>query len=368
MTDNPRIGKDVIESLTLGMYEDCRFIYREYIQNSADQVDKAVAEGLINAGEDEIHITINPKERCIVIEDNATGISSDKVIPILRNIAHSTKKRGEDKGFRGIGRLGGLGYCSKLIFETTFAGEEVKSIMTWDADLLKQIINDRDNSEEAVDVLARVTDTIHKKEAADKHYFKVILENVTSDELLNVERVKLDKVYTNEKLLPVITALGCGVGDEIDLEKLRYGKVIVMADADVDGSHIRTLLLTFFFRFMRPLIEEGHIYLAQPPLFKLSRGRKIRYAYSDTQRDEMIAELGADGGKVDIQRYKGLGEMDAEQLWETTMDPEHRTMVQVTMEDAERADEIFTILMGDKVAPRREFIEQNAKFVSNLDI
>ena len=190
MTDNPRIGKDVIESLTLGMYEDCRFIYREYIQNSADQVDKAVAEGLINAGEDEIHITINPKERCIVIEDNATGISSDKVIPILRNIAHSTKKRGEDKGFRGIGRLGGLGYCSKLIFETTFAGEEVKSIMTWDADLLKQIINDRDNSEEAVDVLARVTDTIHKKEAADKHYFKVILENVTSDELLNVERVK----------------------------------------------------------------------------------------------------------------------------------------------------------------------------------
>ena len=190
MTDNPRIGKDVIESLTLGMYEDCRFIYREYIQNSADQVDKAVAEGLINAGEDEIHITINPKERCIVIEDNATGISSDKVIPILSNIAHSTKKRGEDKGFRGIGRLGGLGYCSKLIFETTFAGEEVKSIMTWDADLLKQIINDRDNSEEAVDVLARVTDTIHKKEAADKHYFKVILENVTSDELLNVERVK----------------------------------------------------------------------------------------------------------------------------------------------------------------------------------
>lgn len=190
MTDNPRIGKDVIESLTLGMYEDCRFIYREYIQNSADQVDKAVAEGLINAGEDEIHITISPEERCIIIEDNATGISSDKVIPILRNIAHSTKKRGEDKGFRGIGRLGGLGYCSKLIFETSYVDEEVKSIMTWDADLLKQIINDRDNSEEAVDVLARVTGTITKKEASDKHYFKVILENVTSDELLNVERVK----------------------------------------------------------------------------------------------------------------------------------------------------------------------------------
>ena len=190
MIDNPRIGKDVIESLTLGMYEDCRFIYREYIQNSADQVDKAVAEGLIRAGEDEIHVTIDSDERCIVIEDNATGIPADKVIPILRNIAHSTKKRGEDKGFRGIGRLGGLGYCSKLIFETTYVGEEVKSIMTWDADLLKQIINDRDNSEEAVDVLARVTDTITKKEAADKHYFKVTLENVTSDELLNVERVK----------------------------------------------------------------------------------------------------------------------------------------------------------------------------------
>ena len=186
--------------------------------------------------------------------------------------------------------------------------------------------------------------------------------------MLNVERARLDKVYTNEKLLPVITALGCGIGDEINLEKLRYGKVIIMADADVDGSHIRTLLLTFFFRFMRPLIEEGHIYLAQPPLFKIYRGKKVRYAYSDPERDRIIAEMTADGGKVDIQRYKGLGEMDAEQLWETTMDPEHRTMIQVTMEDAEQADEIFTILMGDKVAPRREFIEQNAKYVNNLDI
>ena len=186
--------------------------------------------------------------------------------------------------------------------------------------------------------------------------------------MLNVERARLDKVYTNEKLLPVITALGCGIGDEINLEKLRYGKVIIMADADVDGSHIRTLLLTFFFRFMRPLIEEGHIYLAQPPLFKIYRGKKVRYAYSDPERDQIIAEMTADGGKVDIQRYKGLGEMDAEQLWETTMDPEHRTMIQVTMEDAEQADEIFTILMGDKVAPRREFIEQNAKYVNNLDI
>ena len=190
MIDNPRIGKDVIESLTLGMYEDCKFIYREYIQNSADQIDKAVAEGLIPAGEDEIHIVINPNKRSIVIEDNATGIPADRVVPILRNIAHSTKKRGENKGFRGIGRLGGLGYCSKLIFETTYAGEEVKSIMTWDADLLKQIINDRDNSEESVDVLARVTDTVTKKEAADKHYFKVTLEDVTSNELLDVDRVK----------------------------------------------------------------------------------------------------------------------------------------------------------------------------------
>lgn len=186
--------------------------------------------------------------------------------------------------------------------------------------------------------------------------------------MLNVEKVRADKVYGNDKLTPVITALGCGIGDEFDIEKLRYDKIIIMADADVDGSHIRTLLLTFFFRFMRPLIEEGHIYLAQPPLFKIYRGKKVRYAYSDPERDQIIAEMTADGGKVDIQRYKGLGEMDAEQLWETTMDPEHRTMIQVTMEDAEQADEIFTILMGDKVAPRREFIEQNAKYVNNLDI
>lgn len=186
--------------------------------------------------------------------------------------------------------------------------------------------------------------------------------------MLNVEKARLDRVYGNDKLMPVITALGTGIGEEFDLNKLRYGRVIIMADADVDGSHIRTLLLTFFFRFMRPLIEEGHIYLAQPPLFKIYRGKKVRYAYSDPERDQIIAEMTADGGKVDIQRYKGLGEMDAEQLWETTMDPEHRTMIQVTMEDAEQADEIFTILMGDKVAPRREFIEQNAKYVNNLDI
>ena len=186
--------------------------------------------------------------------------------------------------------------------------------------------------------------------------------------MLNVERARIDKVYSNEKLTPVITALGCGIGSELDLNKLRYGKVIVMADADVDGSHIRTLLLTFFFRFMRPLIEEGHIFLAQPPLFKISKGKKFRYAFSEEERDKEIAEMSADGGKVDIQRYKGLGEMDPEQLWETTMDPARRTMIQVTLEDAERADETFNILMGDKVAPRREFIETNAKFVNNLDI
>ncbi|MBR5496011.1 MAG: DNA topoisomerase (ATP-hydrolyzing) subunit B [Oscillospiraceae bacterium] len=187
--------------------------------------------------------------------------------------------------------------------------------------------------------------------------------------MLNVEKARIDKVYENEKLLPVVTALGTGLGDEFNLEKLRYGKVIIMADADVDGSHIRTLLLTFFFRFMRPLIENGNIYLAQPPLYKLSRGKKVKYAYSDEERDVYMKEFAEEGnGKIDIQRYKGLGEMDPEQLWETTMDPERRTMKRVEMEDAEKADQIFTILMGDKVEPRREFIEKNAKYVNNLDI
>ncbi|MFR1805232.1 MAG: toprim domain-containing protein, partial [Faecalispora jeddahensis] len=184
--------------------------------------------------------------------------------------------------------------------------------------------------------------------------------------MLNVEKARLDKVYGNEKLMPVVTALGCGLGEEFDLSKLRYGKIIIMADADVDGSHIRTLLLTFFFRFMRPLVEQGHIYLAQPPLYRITRGKNHRYAYSDKQRDAIMAELG--GTNYDIQRYKGLGEMDAQQLWETTMDPETRTMLKVEMEDAAAADETFTILMGDKVEPRRLFIEQNARFVSNLDI
>ena len=187
--------------------------------------------------------------------------------------------------------------------------------------------------------------------------------------MLNVEKARLDKVYGNDKLMPVVTALGTGIGDEFDLSKLRYGKIIIMADADVDGSHIRTLLLTFFFRFMRPLIENGHICIAQPPLFKVSRGKQVRYAFSDEELDKCIQELAPDGnGKCDVQRYKGLGEMDPEQLWETTMNPANRTMLRVSMEDAVKADEIFTILMGDKVAPRKEFIEQNAKYVKNLDI
>ncbi len=183
--------------------------------------------------------------------------------------------------------------------------------------------------------------------------------------MLNVEKARLDKVYGNEKLIPVVVALGCGIGDDFDLSKLRYDKVIIMADADVDGSHICTLLLTFFFRFMRPLVEEGHVYIAQPPLYKISKGKQVRYAFSDAERDTYIAEL---GGNADIQRYKGLGEMDPEQLWETTMDPAFRTMLQVEMVDAEAADEAFTILMGDKVEPRRDFIERNAQYVSNLDI
>ena len=187
--------------------------------------------------------------------------------------------------------------------------------------------------------------------------------------MLNVEKARLDKVYGNEKLLPVITAVGCGVGPDLDPEKIRYNKIVIMADADVDGSHIRTLLLTFFFRYMRPLIELGHIYIAQPPLFKLTRGKQVRYAYSDPERDKYIAELNPEGtGKVEIQRYKGLGEMDPHQLWETTLDPENRVMLQVTMEDAVKADETFSILMGEKVQPRKEFIEQNAQYVKNLDI
>lgn len=183
--------------------------------------------------------------------------------------------------------------------------------------------------------------------------------------MLNVEKARVDKVITNEKLTPVVMALGTGIGEEFDLQKLRYDKIIIMADADVDGAHIRTLLLTFFFRYMRPLIDEGHIYLAQPPLFRLSKGQKHFYAYSDNERDELMNELQSG---YSIQRYKGLGEMDPIQLWETTMDPATRLMLRVTMEDAEEADRTFSVLMGDKVEPRREFIEKNAKYVQNLDV
>ena len=204
------------------------------------------------------------------------------------------------------------------------------------------------------------------KEGRDRKYQAIL---PLWGKMLNVEKARIDKVYGNEKLMPVVTALGTSIGEDFDISKLRYGKVIIMADANVDGSHIRTLLLTFFFRFMRPLIEDGHIYLAQPPLFKVARGKQVRYAFSDAERDQYISELSGENNlKVNVQRYKGLGEMDPEQLWETTMDPERRTMIKVTMEDAVKADEIFTILMGDKVAPRKEFIEKNAEYVKDLDV
>jgi len=188
--------------------------------------------------------------------------------------------------------------------------------------------------------------------------------------MLNVEKARADKVYGNDKLTPVIQALGTGIGAEFNIEKLRYDKIIIMADADVDGAHIQTLLLTFFFRFMRPLVEEGHIYLAKPPLYKLTRGKKSEVAFSDDERDQ-ISEMLKDGdinAKVDISRYKGLGEMNPEELWETTMDPKNRVLLKVTLDDAEKADEIFKILMGDEVEPRRIFIEENAQYVTNLDI
>ena len=183
--------------------------------------------------------------------------------------------------------------------------------------------------------------------------------------MLNVEKARVDKVYGNDKLTPVIVALGTGIGENFDINKLRYDKIVIMADADVDGSHIRTLLLTFFFRYMPELIETGHIYLAQPPLYRVAKGKKYYDAFTDEDRDRYIEEL---GGNVDIQRYKGLGEMNPEQLWETTLDPEHRTMLKVTMADAQIADETFTILMGEEVEPRRKFIEENAIFATDLDI
>ena len=188
--------------------------------------------------------------------------------------------------------------------------------------------------------------------------------------MLNVEKARADKIYGNDKLYPMIVALGAGIGEEFNIEKLRYHKVIIMADADVDGSHIRTLLLTFFFRYMRPLIENGYVYSAVPPLYKLTRGRTTRVAYSDAERDKISAEMRGDNpnAKVDISRYKGLGEMDPHELWETTMDPEKRTLRRITLDDAVLADQVFTVLMGEDVEPRREWIESNAQYVVNLDI
>ncbi|MBQ7088797.1 MAG: DNA topoisomerase (ATP-hydrolyzing) subunit B [Clostridia bacterium] len=200
------------------------------------------------------------------------------------------------------------------------------------------------------------------KQGRDRNYQAILS---LWGKMLNVEKARIDKVYSNEKLIPVVAALGCGIGQDFDISKLRYGKVIIMADADVDGSHICTLLLTFFFRYMRPLIEEGHVYIAQPPLYRVSRNKQTFYAFSDEERDMYIAQL---GGNADIQRYKGLGEMDPKQLFETTMDPATRTLLKVCLDDAQQADETFSILMGDKVEPRRDFIEKNAQYVENLDV
>ena len=187
--------------------------------------------------------------------------------------------------------------------------------------------------------------------------------------MLNVEKARVDRIYNNDKLSPLISALGGGIGEDFDINRLRYHKIIIMSDADVDGAHIRTLLLTFFFRYMRPLIEHGFVYSAVPPLYKLSRGKTTRVAYSDEERDRVSAELrGESNAKIDIQRYKGLGEMSKDELWETTMDPERRTLRRITLEDASRADEIFTILMGEQVEPRKEWIEKNAKYAVNIDI
>ena len=201
------------------------------------------------------------------------------------------------------------------------------------------------------------------RQGRDKH-FQAILP--LRGKIMNVEKARLDRILGYEEIKAMITAFGTGIGEDFDMEKLRYGKIIIMTDADVDGAHIRTLLLTFFFRYMTPLIEEGHVYIAQPPLYKVTKGKTLKYCYSDDELTEFLDEIGRDG--INIQRYKGLGEMNYDQLWETTMDPEKRVLLRVNIEDMNKSDEIFTMLMGDKVAPRREFIEENAKYVSNLDI
>ena len=186
--------------------------------------------------------------------------------------------------------------------------------------------------------------------------------------ILNVEKQRLDRILNADTIRSMVTAFGAGIGNDFDIEKIRYDRIIIMTDADVDGAHIRTLLLTFFYRYMRPLIDEGHVYIAQPPLYKVSKGKKEHYAYSDAELEQVLIDLGGKDNSTDIQRYKGLGEMNASQLWDTTMDPEQRILLRVNVEDAMQADEIFTILMGEKVEPRKEFIQQNAKNVVNLDI
>ncbi|HZK38026.1 MAG TPA: toprim domain-containing protein, partial [Clostridia bacterium] len=200
------------------------------------------------------------------------------------------------------------------------------------------------------------------KEGRDRHTQAIL---PLRGKILNVEKARLDKMLNSAEIRAMITAFGTGIGEEFDIDKLRYHKIIIMTDADVDGAHIRTLLLTFLFRHMKPLIERGHVYIAQPPLYRLKKGKTEEYAYSEEELQEKIEKI---GGNIDIQRYKGLGEMNPIQLWDTTMNPETRTFLQVDIEDAARADDIFTTLMGDKVEPRREFIEQNSKLVTNLDI
>ena len=202
------------------------------------------------------------------------------------------------------------------------------------------------------------------KMGRDRH-FQAILP--LRGKILNVEKTRLDRVLANDEIKAMITAFGCGVGDDFDIKKLRYDRIVCMTDADVDGSHIRILMLTFFYRYMRPLIEQGHVYAAQPPLYKVTYQKMERYCYSDAELDKVMTEIGREK-KPDVQRYKGLGEMSAEQLWTTTMNPETRTMLRVSVEDAIAADEIMSLLMGEKVEPRREFIEQNSKLVLDLDI